>query len=50
MIIAGLVALILLVIVMRSPAAKILAIALIIYVSVQAEIRHDREAAVAAQQ
>lgn len=50
MIIVGLVALIILVIVMRSPAAKILAIALIIYVSVQAEIRHDREAAVAAQQ
>lgn len=50
MIIAGLVALILLVLVMRSPAAKILAIALIIYVSVQAEIRHDQEASVAAHQ
>lgn len=49
MILIGLAALILLVLVMRSPAVRILAVALPLYVAYQAETRHDQEAAAASQ-
>lgn len=49
MILIGLAALILLVLVMRSPAVRILAVALLLYAAYQAETRHDQEAAAASQ-